>query len=90
MVEIHDDVVTELEKHEEILRLDEFVRLIEVHHRYDGQGVERETLEAYADAVYFDVDLSEIDDRLAEDDEWKSGEHRYELGDGRISDYPRK
>jgi hypothetical protein len=90
MVETHEKVVTELEKHEETMRLDDFVRIVEIHHRYDGQGVERETLDAYAEAVFFDVDTSAIDDRLTDSDEWEAGRHLYEVGDGRISDYPTK
>lgn len=88
MAEVREDVVEQLEKHQETMRLEEYVRLIETHHRTDGPGVERETLADYAEAVYFDVDLSAIDDRLTDSDGWESGEHLYELDDGRISNYP--
>jgi len=90
MTDLEEEVVTQLEKHEETMQLDEFVRRIETHHRTDGPGVARETVEAYADAVYFDVDLSAIDDRLTDSDHWEAGKHLYEVRDGRISDYPRE
>ncbi|WP_135825721.1 hypothetical protein [Halorussus ruber] len=88
MVDLKDEVLTQLEKHEETMRLDEFVRRVEIYHRDDGPGVERELLDAYAEAVYFEVDTAAIDDRLTDSDSWESGEHLYELADGRISDYP--
>jgi hypothetical protein len=88
MVDLKEEVVSQLEKHEETLQLDEFVRWIETHHREDGPGVDLDLVEAYAEAVYFDVDLSAIDDRLTDSDDWESGKHLYDLGDGRISKYP--
>jgi hypothetical protein len=88
MTDPRDEVLTQLEKHAETMRLDEFVRRVEIKHRDDGRGVERELLDAYAEAVYFEVDTSAIDDRLTDSDSWESGEHLYELADGRISDYP--
>ena len=90
MAELREEVVTQLEKHQETLRFDEFVRLIETHHRTDGPGVDRETIAAYADAVYFDVDMSALDDRLTDSEQWEAGGHLYEIGEGRISNYPRE
>jgi hypothetical protein len=88
MADVNDDLLAQLETHEDTMQLDEFVRRIETHHPTDGPGASRETLEAYAKAVYYDVDLSAIDDRLTDSDDWEAGKHLYELGDGRISDYP--
>ncbi|WP_276301238.1 hypothetical protein [Halorussus lipolyticus] len=88
MTDPRDEVVTQLEKHEETLRLHEFVRLVEIHHRDEGPGVERELLEAYADAVSFDVDSSAIDDRLTDSERWELGHRLYELDSERISNYP--
>jgi hypothetical protein len=88
MVDLKEAVVTQLEKHEETMRLDDFVRWIETHHRESGPGVDLDLVEAYAEAVYFDVDLSAIDDRLTDSDEWAPGHSIYEIGDGRISNYP--
>ncbi|MFC7080070.1 hypothetical protein [Halorussus caseinilyticus] len=44
-------------------------------------------LAEYADAVYFDVDLDAVDERLTDSDEWEAGGRFYDLGD-RISAYP--
>ncbi|NHN59105.1 MULTISPECIES: hypothetical protein [Halorussus] len=89
MAEPNEEVITQLEKHQETMQLDEYVRLIETHHRTDGPGVDRETLEAYADAVYFDVDWEAFEDRLTDSDDWEPGRRLYEIGDGRVSNYPR-
>ncbi|NHN57525.1 MULTISPECIES: hypothetical protein [Halorussus] len=88
MTELKEEVVAELEEHQETLRLDEFVRLIETYHEPGVPGVDRETIAAYADAAYFDVDESALDDRLTDSDDWESGKRLYEVGDGRISNYP--
>ena len=88
MVNLQSHVVEELESHSETLNLQDFVRIVEEHHRGDGPGVDRELLAAYAEEVYFDVDLSAVDERLTDAEEWTSGRHLYEVGDGRISAYP--
>jgi hypothetical protein len=88
MAETREQVVEQLEKHQETMRLDDFVRFIEIDHPTDGPGVSRETLADYAEAVYFDVDLSAVDERLVDSDEWVEGNHLYEVGSGRISVYP--
>jgi hypothetical protein len=88
MAETHGHVVEQLEKHQETMQLDDFVRIVESDHPTDGPGVTRETLADYAESVYFDVDRSAIDERLVESDEWVEGEHLYEVGEGRISVYP--
>lgn len=104
MVEVREEVVEQLEAHQETMRLEDFVRIVERDHRGDGAGVDREngsgvdreneagvdreTLTAYAEAVYFDVDRSAIDERVIDSNEWAEGEHFYEVGDGRVSVYP--
>jgi hypothetical protein len=88
VTETRQHVVEQLEKHQETMRLDDFVRFIEIDHPTDGPGVNRETLADYAEAVYFDVDLSAVDDRLVDNDEWVEGDHLYEVGENRISVYP--
>lgn len=88
MVETREQVVEELDSHSETMRLRDFVRIIERHEPTEKQGVDRETLAAYAEEVYFDVDLSAIDDRVADRGDWEAGDHFYEIGDDRISVYP--
>jgi hypothetical protein len=88
MVETRQQVVDELEKHQETMQLADFVRIVEQHQPTDVTGVDSETLAAYADAVYFDVDVSAIDERVTDSESWAEGDHFYEVGDGRISAYP--
>ena len=88
MVETREAVVEELDSHSETMRLEDFVRIVEGHQPVEEPGVDRETLAAYAEAVYFDVDLSAIDERVVDSDGWVEGDHLYEVGDGRISVYP--
>ena len=83
-----EEAVEQLEKHQETLRLDDFVRIVELHHRDEGPGVARDLLADYAEAAYFDVDLEALDDRVTDSDAWEEGEKLYDLGDGRISTYP--
>ena len=87
MTDVREDVVEALDSHSETITFEEFVQTIEAHHRDEGQGVGRDLLAAYADAVYFDVDLDAVDDRLTDSDEWEAGGQFYDLGD-RISVYP--
>lgn len=88
MVETREEVVEELDSHSETMRLEDFVRIVENHQPVEEPGVDRETLAAYAEEVYFDVDLSAIDERVVDADEWTAGDHFYAVGDGRISVYP--
>jgi hypothetical protein len=88
MVGTRQEVVDELETHQETMRLADFVRIVEQHQPTEETGVDRETLAAYADAVYFDVDVSAIDERVIDSPLWAEGDHFYEAGDGRISVYP--
>lgn len=84
----NEHVVEELESHSETLGLDDFVRIVEKHHRTDGPGVERELLADYVEQVYFDVDLSAVEDRLTDSEEWTAGDQLYAVGENRISAYP--
>jgi hypothetical protein len=88
MVETRQEVVDELEKHQETMQPADFVRVVEHHQPTDVRGVDPATLAAYADAVYFDVDVSAIDERVTDSESWAEGDHFYEVGDGRISAYP--
>jgi len=88
MVEVREQVVEELDAHQETLRLHEYVQMIETHHLDEGPGVDRDLLAAYADAVGFDVDVSAVEDRLTDSHAWEPGDRLYELDDGRISTYP--
>ncbi|WP_435177663.1 hypothetical protein [Halorussus sp. AFM4] len=88
MTDVREEVVEELDSHSETLTLKEFVQFIEKYHRDEGQGVSRDLLAAYADAVYFDVDLDAVDQRLTDSDEWEEGERFYDLGGDRLSVYP--
>lgn len=92
MAEVLEDVVVELEKHDETMRLDDFVRMIERHHDTAEFGVSRALLAEYADTVYFDVDPGAIDQRATDSDEWLADAEFYEMagseGEPRVSVYP--
>jgi len=88
MTEVRESVVEELDDHSETMTLREFVQTIERHHGAGGRGVDRNLLAAYAEAVYFDVDLGALDDRVTHSDGWQEGGRFYEVGDGGVSAYP--
>lgn len=88
MTEIREHVTAEIENRDETLTLEEFVRIVEAHHQTRGRGIDRETLAAYAEAVRFDVDLAQIDERTVDSDSWEAGDHFYDFGDDRVSVYP--
>jgi len=88
MTEVREDVVEELDDHSDTMTLQEFVQTIERHHGAGGRGVDRDLLADYAEAVYFDVDLEVLDDRVTDSDAWREGGRFYEIGEGRISAYP--
>lgn len=88
MGETRQDVVDELEAQQETMRPHDFVRIVEQHHAGAEPGVARDLLADYADAVYFDVDVSAMDAEVTDSDSWTEGEHLYEVGDGLLSVYP--
>jgi len=88
MTEVREDVVEELDDHSETMTLREFVQTIERHHAAGHRGVDRDLLAGYAEAVYFDVDLEALAERVTDSDAWREGGRFYEVGDDRISAYP--
>ncbi|WP_134672154.1 hypothetical protein [Halorussus marinus] len=88
MSEVREGVVEELDEHSETMTLREFVQTVERRHPSDRRGIDPDLLAAYAEAVYFDVDLGALDDRVTDSESWSEGERFYEVGDGRISAYP--
>ena len=89
MGEVREDVLEEVESHSETLTLEDFVRIIEEHHYDTGPGVDRGLLADYAEAAFFDVDLAQLDDRTTDSESWVAGEPLYDVGEGRVSAYPR-
>ena len=88
MTDVREDVVEEIDSHSETVTFVEFVQTVETHHRDEGQGVGRDLLAGYADAVYFDVDLNAVDERLTDSDRGEEGGKLYALGGRRVSAYP--
>ena len=88
MTEVREHVTAEIENRDETLTPEEFVRVIEAHHETRGRGIDWATLEAYAEAVRFDVDLDQFRERTIESDSWEAGDHFYSFGDDRVSVYP--
>lgn len=88
MTEVREHVTAEIENRDETLTPEEFVRIVEAHHETRGRGIDWATLEAYAEAVRFDVDLDQFRERTIDSDSWEAGDHFYSFGDDRVSVYP--
>ena len=88
MTEVREHVTAEIENRDETLTPEEFVRIVEAHHETRGRGIDWATLEAYAEAVRFDVDLDQFRERTIRSDSWEPGDHFYAFGDDRVSVYP--
>ncbi|AQL43395.1 hypothetical protein BV210_12145 [Halorientalis sp. IM1011] len=94
MVTLSDDAVAEIKHEGESMTTIDLLTLIERHHP-ETDGLDRETLEAYADRLAeerdyaFDAEsfLSAVDDALTDTNEFDDG-LLYRLGDDRISVYP--
>jgi len=95
MVDLNERVIEEAVHEGESMLLRELFDLVERGH--DGRaGVSHEALSAYArrlaDRDDFDLDadglLDEIDDRTTASETWAGYDRFYELGDGRLSQYP--
>jgi hypothetical protein len=90
MTEVNEHAVEALLNRGYDVSLREFVHLVERHHPTEQQGVSRETLAAYADAVAEEDDaldpddlLDSIDERFTDIEVWT--EELYEVGEGRVS-----
>ena len=96
MTEPRDAVIDEVTQRSRNLSVPELVGFIECGHP-DTQGVSRETLAAYADVLAdepnfaFDTEAfgETIDDALVGTETWAGDDALYDLGDDRISTYPR-
>lgn len=96
MTDTRETVLDEATQRSRNLLVSELVALIERHHT-ESRGVERETLAAYGEALAeepnfaFDVGaFSEaVDERLVDSETWTGDDALYDLGDDRISAYPR-
>jgi hypothetical protein len=95
MTEVNEHAVEELLNRGSDFSSREFVHLVERHHPTEEQGVSRETLAAYADAVAEEDDafdpediLDSINERLTDIEVWT--EEFYEVGDGRMSAHTSK
>lgn len=97
MTEVRDAVIDEVTHRSRNLSTPESVELIERHHRNELPGIDRGTLAAYAEALAdepnfeFDPDEFEtrVDERLVGGETWVDDEALYDLGNDRISAYPR-
>ncbi|WP_254537104.1 hypothetical protein [Halomarina litorea] len=95
MTELRDDVLDEAGQRSKYLTARELLSLVERHHPHEGAGVDRETFEAYAEGVAdrtarsTDEFTGPLSDGLTTSDRWGGGEAVYDLGDDRISVYPR-
>ncbi len=96
MVELHDHIIEEFGHRGDSLLADEFLSLIEQYHSTDGPGVPWDVVEAYANALdreglsqlNSDVMLDRIEEKRRNSETWIGEDAVYDLGDGRVSNYP--
>jgi hypothetical protein len=95
MVELNDHVLDEFGHRGDSLIVEEFLSLIERYHPTDGPGVDRSVVEAYAEALdergmsqlrSDDIEAA-LDRKTVESETW-GGDGVYEIGGGRLSNYP--
>lgn len=95
MTEPSEQVLEEARQRGETLMTKDFVSLIERHH-FDQQGVSRELLEAYDEAIARDDTVpfdsgditSAVENRSVDEETWVDNEAIYRIGDGRVSVFP--
>lgn len=90
MVNLRDDVLDEARSRSETLDLRELLEILETNRVDGGQGVSRETIDAYADALNYDPERVDeaLAERVADAHEWTPHDDVYRLGPGRFSIYP--
>lgn len=95
MVETNEQVLEEVRQQGDMLMTRELVSLIERHHSHE-QGVSRETIEAYDEAITNDDTLSfesgevtsAVENRSVEGETWVDDQSLYSIGDDRVSAFP--
>lgn len=89
MVEIDDRIVDDISVHDESFEFPDLVRYLERHHVDGEAGVARETIEAYARELGYDLDRldDDIQSRLTDATSWEPGSKLYRVGDN-LSVYP--
>lgn len=95
MVETNEQVLEEARQRGETLLTREFVALIERHHLHE-QGVSREMLEAYDEAIGNDDVIpfevgevtSAVENRSLDEETWVDDEALYTIGNDRVSVFP--
>ncbi|KYH27497.1 hypothetical protein HAPAU_01650 [Halalkalicoccus paucihalophilus] len=98
MTDPNAHVLEEARQYGETLSDRELIRIVERYHRPEGPGISHETIEAYDRAVADDAALpfgegqlrSTIEEGLSTDEGWHDAEAYYEIGDGRVSLFPRR
>lgn len=98
MAESNQQALEEARQYGETLTVRELIRIVERYHHPDGPGIDRETLDAYDRAVAADDVLpfaegqvrSTVEDGLSTDEEWHDAEAYYDIGDDRVSLFPRR
>lgn len=101
MTELDEDVLNAMRVQGEKLLVDDFVFLLEEHHRNDDgdkPGVSRSLIEAYAEHLSADVEmmldpdalLAAIDDRLINGETWSDENAVYSVGSDRVSVFPQQ
>jgi len=95
MTDLRRAVIDEAGSRSKYLTATEFLALVERGHPTDAPGVERGTVDAYAERLSDEtptVDAdglgSELDDLTTEGETWTGDEAVYRVGDGRVSLYP--
>ena len=90
MGELDDDALEEARSRSDTLELWDLFEILETHRVDGGRGVSLETVEAYADALNYDLDAihRRLDDQSTDSQEWESGGAIHRLGEDRFSVFP--
>lgn len=89
MGSLDQDALDELLSRSETLDIVELIRTLELFRVDDGHGVERKTVEAYAEELNYDLEKvnGELENRLVDDEDWQSYDAIYKIDD-RVSTFP--
>ena len=90
MGELDDEALEEARSRSETLHLRDLIEILELHRVDGGQGVTRETIDEYADALNYDPERADwaLDEQVTDAHEWTADDDVYRLGEDRFSVYP--
>lgn len=89
MVLVDERLVDDLSLRDREYQIDDFIRYLERHHHGDEPGLSRELIDAYADALGYDREHTDVllEERLTDSPTWIPGNNLYRVGEN-VSVYP--